>query len=46
MLITLHDLLKTLISGYYDRELELKGSVGREFYEKDELKENCFKAIC
>ncbi len=45
MHITLHDLLKNLISGFYDRELKLKGSVGREFYEKDELKENCYKAI-
>ena len=44
-MLTLLDLLKKLISDYYDKELELNGSVGREFYEKNELKDNCFRAV-
>lgn len=42
---TLLDLLKTFISGYYDKELQNKGAVGRDFYESNELKKNCFKAV-
>lgn len=44
-MLTLLDLLKKFISDYYDKELQKKGAVGRDFYESDELKKNCLKAI-
>lgn len=42
---TLLDLLKKFISDNYDKELLENGFVGREFYEKVELKTNCLKAV-
>lgn len=44
-MLTLLDLLKKFISDYYDKEFQKKGAVGRDFYESNELKENCHKAI-
>ncbi len=44
-MLTLLDLLKELIFGYYDKEFHENGAVGRDFYESKELKAKCLNAI-
>lgn len=42
---TLLDLIKLIISNFYDQELQNQGSVKRGFYEKIELKDETYKKV-